>query len=355
MSQLPEQALSSLSTWLNILAKIYCPRSVTLVGAGNGTGPFVQWLLSQDIAEVNLFEVDANSFVQLVKRTDQALGWLSRQELVVPGMSKAESHNFHQYQLASESSLLGPDELEVLWPNLQLRSEQPIASGVSLASLLPASWLWVDCLPAGQLLQGAALQDTDVLVTRVVLGEARNSPPGSSLAELNNQLAPQGYQLAACFAERNPALAKALWTRDPAWQLGQTKAELQSRLDAETKAKQAAETQVQALQAQNAAVLAKEGELAKAQEQASAQLKALQADHTELKKANEQVLEQVKTLSAEKTELVNGKEKALSKIQEEQKERDEIILRQKLLKDEIKRSEAQLELIKDVFFRDSRP
>ncbi len=378
MSQLPEQALSSLPIWLNILAKIFTPNRVTLVGAGNGSGPLVQWLMSQDVAEVTLFEADTNSFAQLVKRAGQIPGWLSRQELVVPGMSTDEVHNFYRYQLASESGLLDLGDLQALWPNLQMHSQQTM-QGIDLAGLQPAGWLMLDCLPAAHLLQEADLQHTQVILGRVVLSEAHNS--GSSLADLHTHLAPQGYQLAACFAERNTALGKALWMRDSAsqltqisrklqseleqakaqaqQQLSQTKTELQAKLETETKARQAAETQAKTLEAQKAEVLAQKDDLAKAQEQTGTQIKALQS---ELEQSKAQTVKEYETLKKEKEVLDKDKQAAGTKSAALQKQVNELsaklsivdgqnknlLLVQDALKNEILKAEAQIELIKDL-------
>jgi FkbM family methyltransferase len=241
-----------------------------------------------------------------------------------------------------------------------LMGEQPASSGVPinnlLTSLLPSPWLLLDCLPAAHLLHGADLSHTHVLLARVVLGAPDTSPSGSTLAELQTQLAPQGYQLAACFAERNTQLAKTLWLRDPDWLLHQEKAkadqalseqskvheaeaksrqqELQALLTAKEEAKQANE-QLQAkleaeaqgkqdLQAQNVQALVQAAELTQANEESQTQLKAAQAELQQAKIAADTLadehLQRLDELQFEILEATKSLEKRASEIQKQSQE-----------------------------------
>jgi hypothetical protein len=327
---LPMQPMPSLPTWLLMAAQVYAPQQVVLVGAGNGTGPLVQGLLTvQGMPQhagmkAHALEAHAPTLAQLAKRLGPDSTWQLSADVVISPHGEANP-TYHHYSLGTESSLLPPSELQTLWPSLQLMGEQPASSGVPinnlLTSLLPSPWLLLDCLPAAYLLHGADLSHTHVLLARVVLGAPDASPSGSTFAELQAQLAPQGYQLAACFAERNSQLAKTLWLRDPAWLQQQAKAkadqalseqskaheaqtksraqELQALQTANDEAKQAisqlqaklaAEVQAkQDLQAQNVQDLAQAAELTQANEQSQTQLKAAQAELQQAKAQAEQL------------------------------------------------------------------
>jgi hypothetical protein len=215
MSQLASQSLGSLPATMNLLAHIFVPDSITLVGAGNGSGTVVQWLLSQDLSQVQLLEADQASFAHLTKRVEQNSGWQLRHELIVPGLATSDPSIFYQYTLTSESGLIAPDNLKAIWPNLQLRNQQP-AQGITLAGLKPSDWLLLDCLPAAQLLQCAPLKDTQLVLARVTLKSTENTRSGSSLADVQGLLLAMDWDLIALFQERNEGLGKALFVRNSA-------------------------------------------------------------------------------------------------------------------------------------------
>jgi len=77
MSRSDVTSVSNLPSWLTMVAQIYPPKHVVTVGAGNGTGLLVQWLLNhasqsteagQCALAVNLLESHAPSMAQLAKR-----------------------------------------------------------------------------------------------------------------------------------------------------------------------------------------------------------------------------------------------------------------------------------------------
>lgn len=267
---LPMQPMTSLPTWLLMAAQVYAPQQVVLVGAGNGTGPLVQGLLTVQGTpqhagmKAHLLEAHAPTLAQLAKRLDPDTTWQLSADVVISPHGEANP-TYHHYSLGTESSLLPPSELQALWPSLLLMSEQPASSGVPINNLLHSlqlsPWLLVDCLPAAHLLHGVHLAHTHVLLARVVLGAPDTSPSGSTLAQLQNQLGLQGYQLAACFAERNSQLAKTLWLRDPAWLQHQVKAQ----------------------------ALAQAAELAQVNEQSQTQLKVAQSELQQAKAHAEQL------------------------------------------------------------------
>lgn len=319
------QPMTSLPTWLLMAAQVYAPQHVVLVGAGNGTGTLVQGLLTMQGMpqhagmKAHLLEAHAPTLAQLAKRLGPDSTWQLSADVVLSPHGESNP-TYHHYSLGTESSLLPPSELQTLWPSLQLMSEQPASSGVPinnlLTSLLPSPWLLLDCLPAAHLLHGADLAHTRVLLARVVLGAPDASPSGSTLAELQTQLAPQGYQLAACFAERNSQLAKTLWLRDPAWLQHQVKAQ----------------------------ALAQAAELAQANEQSQTQLKVAQSELQQAKAHGEQLAQtHAQQLEKERAQASQALSEQ-SKVHEAQaKSREQELQALQTANDEAKQAVAELQ------------
>ena len=366
MHSLNMQAIANLPIWLNMAAQVYSPSKVVLVGAGNGTGPLVQSLLGLKASplhanmQAHLIEADSLALSQLAKKLDPENTWVLSQEAVLPDQTSidADFNTYYQYSLGTESSLLSPGSLKSLWPNIQLRNKDSYPNGILLSSLLPASWLMIDCLPVAQLIQGVKLDQVDVLMARVVFDDIEKAPFGSSLFELDEKLSSQGFKLFACFTERNTSLGKALWLRDSAkqleqaiahseqqakeldqekaavQQLTQSKVELQTKLEAEVQsrvpevqtlrlekealeqgreraqenlkaeinAKHALQVKIQELEEQQVELVAKKLELEKFQEQTTQQIKVLQDKLEQARVHNEQ---QAKELEQEKAEAQN--------------------------------------------------
>jgi hypothetical protein len=272
-----------------MVAKVYPPKQVALVGAGNGAGSLVQWLhnwtsdAGQCAPVVTLLEPHAPSMAQLAKRLaeiEACADWQLLPDMLAPAQGE---HVFYQYSLAAENSLLPLDALRPLWPGLLLQSES-FNESVELASLLPACWLLVDCLPAANLLQSTRLPaSTQVVLARVLL--ANDAPSGASLTDVHAVLKGSGFKSLAVFAERNSAIGKALFVRDPEGlkdhidQLAQEKAQVQHRYDELTKAKEA----------ETAAKLAATKANAELQSQLEKSKQSLQAEV----KAKDQTLAQV--------------------------------------------------------------
>lgn len=341
------QPIAQLPTWLHMLAQVYPPHSVALVGAGNGTGPLVQWLQSHAsqawqaapaLPAVTLLEPHAPSMAQLAKRLaakEACAEWRLLPDLLAP---EPGEHTYHQYTLAAENGLLPPEALHPLWPSLQLQSQEQAAT-VALAQLLPTGWLLLDCLPAAHLLQGAPLPaSTQVVLARVVLSDT--APAGSSLANVQVLLAQSGFKAVATFAERNSALGKALFVRDPkgledhidqalakvktleadkaqltdakdkalaqVQQLAQEKAQAQQRCDELAKAKEA---EIAAKQAEAQARTAEQ----QAKDQALAKAKALEADIVQLQKQTEELTKQLAVSKGSLKDLENRLRNDMSK------------------------------------------
>jgi hypothetical protein len=331
--------VSNLHSWLTMAAQIYPPQQVALVGAGNGTGPLVQWLQSwasdagQGLPAVTLLEPHAPSRAQLSKRLASQANtehWQLLPDILTPVEGKC---TYYQYTLASENGLMPPDDLHTLWPSLQLQSQEHAAT-VALAQLLPAGWLLLDCLPAAHLLQGAPLPDsTQVVLARVVLSDA--APAGSSLANVQALLAPSGFKTVATFAERNSGLGKALFVRAPS--------SLQEKI----------EQLAQAKEAETAAKLVEVKAKAELQSQLDQVGKSLQTEKTLLfKEKSELVLakEKLERLTNERQTKIKQLEQKLQLLQNNTKIGED---RCRSLEGELLKAEAQIELIKSFVLQGS--
>jgi len=193
------------------------PRHLTLVGAGNGSGPWVRWMLSSALPSATLVEADENLIAPLQAAVAEAPGlWRVLKQVVGP---ETGSVTFHVASVSSESGLLEPESLRDLWPNLRTRQKQT-RQAISLDKLLhddepAANWLIVDCWPALPLLQRSqqALSAMDVVILRTHLGE--NTPAALELRSVENTFAHIGLRLIESEPGRHPKQGHTLFVRAP--------------------------------------------------------------------------------------------------------------------------------------------
>lgn len=213
-----QQAPNNLLSWLDHLRILMPPRHLTLVGAGNGSGPWVQWLLSRAVPSATLVEADDALIAPLQAAVANAPGpWRVRKQVVGP---ETATVTFHVASVSSESGLLEPESLRGLWPNLKTRQKQT-RQAITLDELLQddepsANWLIVDCWPALPLLQGGpqALAQTDVAVVRTTLGA--DTPDTLNPSEVEARLVALGFRPIATDAGRHPGVGHALYVREQA-------------------------------------------------------------------------------------------------------------------------------------------
>ena len=239
------------------------------------------------------------------------------------GPDCAQEAQYYVLSNPQESGLIDAAALTALWPNITTSSAvvlQQSSLDAFATQKLPhhakINWLYIDCLPALRIVQGAhkQLQHTDVIVARTVVAPLAATHPlnglGATLGELSAHLQPLGYRLLTTYEERNPALATAVYVRDYVHALHTTRDELKAEL--------------QHAQAVHADLLQKQEHLAQAN-------KALEAKLTQ------------------KTEAAQQLEHRLQQLQAEQQETTH---RQQLMDEELLKAEAQIELIKDLLLRD---
>lgn len=205
-------------SWLDFLCAVFPPRASLLVGAGAGNGLLVQWLEGSHKNPVCLVEADEQQYQHLVTTVRPGSARTVKMSLVA---GESANVKFHCASNPSESSLIPPEDLLGVWPNLLVREVKEAEAAVTLDSLADdyghdVNWLMLDCLPAATLLRGggALLERSDVVIIRVVLDECSAVPEEATADAARHLLEQFGFRLAFQVEERNPSLVKAVFVRD---------------------------------------------------------------------------------------------------------------------------------------------
>jgi hypothetical protein len=218
-----ESNMVSLITWLDFLRSVVPPSGVVVVGAGFGSGPFIQLIIEWNQTNALLFEGNIAQFKHLQRNIGQQKTLQLHNCVVVPYEG---CFTFHHASNPAESGLIDPAHLHALWPFLHTLQSFNDPNLVTLSRLLSESgstynWLVIDCLPAGELLFSIEdkLQQLDILVIRVVLDK-----PDSFItaiqqgkgyhAALEPWLETQGFRCLVVKPERHPLIAHAVYVRD---------------------------------------------------------------------------------------------------------------------------------------------
>lgn len=342
---------SPITPWLDHLVDLLPPTTIHLVGAGNGSGIWVQWLAAHNQIATTLVEANPQQFAALQRQ--QALGNLAQATLVNTVIAPSTGDvDFFMASLANESGLLPSEELRALWPNVHTVAThtQPAMDLAALLQLgaeqsIGPQWLLLDCLPAAALLRSAQAQlpQVDVVVARVLLCATDNAPTlcgmGADLEDVANAL--PGFQLLALQPSRHPALGHALFVRD----YRRAAQHASQARDAEAQAKQATQQAQADLQQRLEQAQADNANLLKKQELQTQAQQALQADLTKTIQARDAEIKAKQVTEKAKNELQ-------AKYEKLQTEQQETTYRQQLLEEEIKKAEVQLELLKELLLQD---
>lgn len=211
-----------LKVWLDVLSAAFPPRGTLVVGAGNGTGPFVQWLARRGTSAVWLIEGDETQYQYLRRHVLANTDWVVRREIVA---STPEPTSFHRASNPAESGLIAPEELRTLWPHLATVHVDHEVTPVTVDQLWEESgrlfnWLVLDCLPAAMLAQGAseALGQADVVILRAITDERKDALSNAKLSAVAPLLQSAGFRCALSHPQRHPFLAHVIYLRDIAQQ-----------------------------------------------------------------------------------------------------------------------------------------
>lgn len=213
-----ERADLPLQVWLDVLSAVAPPRGTLVIGAGIGTGQWVQWLRRRNVRPVWLVEGDEGQYQHLLRSLPVSSEWTPRRDVVA---TNAEAAIFHRMSNPAESGLLGAEHLHGLWPRLTSEGEVAVETAVTLDQLLAdacgdVNWLVLDCLPAAALLRGGErlLAGLDVLLLRVAISGSAMDASDASHATVAALLQTAGFQCIQLHPERHPALAHVLYVRD---------------------------------------------------------------------------------------------------------------------------------------------
>ena len=288
------------------------------------------------------------------------------------GPDCAQEAQYYVLSNPQESGLIDAAALTALWPNITTSSAvvlQQSSLDAFATQKLPhhakINWLYIDCLPALRIVQGAhkQLQHTDVIVARTVVAPLAATHPlngqGATLGELSAHLQPLGYRLLTTYEERNPALATAVYVRDYVHALHTTCDELKAELqhaqatNADLLHKQEQQAQAtKALQADLAKITQARDAEAKAKAELQAQLQQAQATQAELLQKQELLAQTHKALEADLAQKTEAAQQLQQRLQQLQAEQQETTHRQQLMDEELLKAEAQIEIIKDLLLRD---
>lgn len=320
---------SSITQWLDHLIDLLPPNAIRLVGAGNGSGIWAQWLAAHGQVAATLVEANPQQFAAL-QRQQAAGNWHQSSLLNTVIAPTAGVVDFFTASLTAESGLLPAEELSAVWPNVHTVATERRAAA-DLAALLQVDaepsadqqWLLLDCLPAAALLRSAQaqLQHVDVVVARVLQAVdsiLTLSGMGVSLEDVTKAL--PGFRLLALQPGRHPALAHALFVRDYRSVAHQVRADLQ----------------VELAQAQT-----ENAELLKKQELQAQTQQALKADLIKISQALDAEAKARQAAQQAQVELQ-------AQLAQAQAENQATAQRQQLLQDEVRKAEAQLELLKEL-------
>lgn len=378
-----------LAHWLHALRVSVPPVGLLHVGAGcsNPSASSTLHSLYAHASQVLAFEADASRASQL-QAIHSSLPQVQVRQAVIAGSGGRVS--LLRTSINDESGLCPPEHLHAVWPRLKaLRTEDVEAvalaecwraflSAVSepgnLADLAP-NWLFIDCLPAAELLQGAPqlLAGADVVVARAVqpamaAGSGVVVPEHLSVAHLQSVLAKHGLHLLGAQEENHPALVLAVFARDQRQRLAQERARFeQSRGDSvklaaqwDARQQELASAKLDAVklagdrQAQIDELVRARDEQTKLLAERDSQLQTIAQARAQAEKLAQDRAAQIEQLTRtrdEQAKLAPEREKELEELRVENREQ---AFRQSLLKEELVKTEAQVELIKDLLLREPR-
>ena len=182
-----------------------------------GHGPWFDLFFQQAVDDVLLIEADKDNVKYLEKKYSSRNQWKVLHQVV---SDQEEECLFYRLSNSAESSLVHPDLLKALWPNISTKEELS-CSTVTLDGLVQekgykANWLVIDTLPAEKILDGAQamLANLDLVIVRVIKADETVSSFSGSCIGIDAFLKNYGLLRFGVESERHPALGLALYVRD---------------------------------------------------------------------------------------------------------------------------------------------
>lgn len=203
---------------LKVLRKLSPPKTLIHVGAGLGMGEMHAW---QQWEIPNAWIIDANhSRLQWAEvLADTNSNW----HVVSAILSDTESAiEYHHTSNPDEDSTLSPSYLTSIWPNLQSTvTESTTARRLdkllqATGSAAPGLWLFIDCLPALPIINGAGelLETCSAIWARTLLRPMDAAHEAASLESLESKLQPLGFRCIEIVESNHPAIGHTLFVRD---------------------------------------------------------------------------------------------------------------------------------------------
>ena len=313
-----------LAAWLEVIDTLYPAHGAIVVGAGTGNGVWVQWLRRHQKPHVWLVEADESQCRHLLHHVPDDGNWTVRCNVVA---DTPQPVIFYRASNPAESGLIPPQHLHALWPHLAETAVLESANAATLNDLLTEAgqhlnWLFVDCLPAGRILQGAGdtLDQLNVICVRVIAnGYAQDVDKYAQQTHVDTYLRARGFVCAQAQSERHPGLVQAIYVRDPAAWRGQL-AERGREIEALAEQLQGLQRDKAALAEQVAQAQALAQERAQAIEAANVALQQLQSEKAALDGQLAQIEQQVAALAQARDEQAQRRQAAEQGLAERQRE-----------------------------------
>lgn len=199
---------------LECLSRIFPVQGAVIIGAGMGNGPWFSLLQQQGIDDVLLIEAEPASVRYLKKKYASHRHWSMLEQVV--GDQVCE-RTFYSVSNRDESSLLSPDVLKTLWPNISIR-EKRFCHVITLDWLiqeksLNSNWLVIDALPAVTILNGAldSMVSFDVIIVRQVIDVHLTEELYQDVDAFMQQ---KGYIFFCMEADLHPSIGYAVYVKD---------------------------------------------------------------------------------------------------------------------------------------------
>ncbi|UJP04896.1 MAG: hypothetical protein LZF61_08560 [Nitrosomonas sp.] len=213
---------------LQLLRKLAPPHTIIHIGAGTGAGEMHQWR-QWDISNAYIIDADADRLGWAKNLAAGHPGWHALNATLAGTDDEIE---FYQATNPDEDGFIPPEHLHTVWPNLQTTVHATRTARrldhllTETGGIIPAPWIFIDCLPALSILKGAGphLDHCGVLWLRALLKPIAEVDGDATLSAAETFLQPLGFRCAEITESNHPAIGYAVFIRD--WQ-----ATLQPRID----------------------------------------------------------------------------------------------------------------------------
>jgi septal ring factor EnvC (AmiA/AmiB activator) len=214
------QSSAVLESFGVLLKQVVPPSALIHVGVGMGTGPMHQWH-NWGVPKVWMLDASAPQLDWAERLAATSPDW----HVVAATLAEADSEaEFFHASNPAESSLVPPEKLAYIWPNLRLM-KQATQHTSRLDTILSTKiselhddglWIIIDCLPVLRILQGAGetLTRCSVVWARVLLRPLPTVVEGGTVEEIESFLAPLGFRPVHVVETNHPAVGEVIFVRD---------------------------------------------------------------------------------------------------------------------------------------------